>query len=911
MNATTDLKQTKFYGEVSPLLYGDTTNPKYLTSLRTCKNWIPTPQGALAKRPGTKFIGFRAAGSTAPSHLIPFVFSDGQAFVLEFNMRVIIGVPHGTIHFYQNGQSVGPGYQLLTVFSDIRMLPYLKFAQIGDTITICYGGQVPGVPAVAPQDLVHTPGAQTPWTIAATPLAIPTAAMPQNPSVNILPYNPATVYNVGDQASQTHVLWTSIQDTNTGNAPPAPALNPAGTGLNGNLFWTPSVDPAHPAVTRAWVLTAVVQDPNGVTFETVPSAITSGTGPLSTDRRVPLAFAGAFSVALPAGWSAKLFKLYASNGAAQIFGWLQDILPPTGLIQVYDVGAAPDYTRQPPHGTDPFLINGADSFPSVVGYLDQRRLFSATALRPITTNLSKVGDFYNYDNLNSPGSDTDAFNFDLASEVLEQMRSWVPMRRGLAMTGQGEWAIAGLTGGPVSRSSIDAKRQSRWGSSWLQPAVIGTGVIFNTAKSNMVRDLYPLYGLYADIWDGQDLSVLVRHLLDYHTIVDWAFQTVPYPVLWIVRDDGVLLSMTYQHAPPSFGQTLTEGVVAWAQHPTAPDMVFSLCVVPEPPEDALYLQTLRGAGGFACIERAFSPVPAASPYLPGVADVRYAKYLDSSVQYDGHNDQLGLAGILARIDSDPHPGSVNPADFQVGSLVRIGVGSAAFTASDAANPYGSAFVFDPENTLGLGPIKAHIVGFVSNVLVLAELDTALTPAQITAWAFGAGGGGTVWAIAKGQLTATHLSTYAVDSGLANGARGVSALVDGDRQIPAAWAGGVAFFQTPGVVINLGLAYNSDGEQLDAFHPSAEIRAKFMNLLRVGFQVAGTRSMWVGKDFDNLAEWEERQVSDNFSVMGLHTGFFEQFVTGEFNKNGRSVFRHFEPLPAIITSVLREMKLGDS
>lgn len=909
MNATTDLKQTKFHGEVSPLLYGDTTNPKYLTSLRTCKNWIPTPQGALVKRPGTKFIGFRAAGSTAPSRLIPFVFSDGQAFVLEFNMRVTIGVPHGTIHFYQNGQSVGPGYQLLTVFSDIRMLPYLKFAQVGDTITICYGGQVPGVPAVAPQDLVHTPGAQTPWTIAATPLAIPTAAVPQNPSVNILPYNPATVYNVGDQASQNHALWTSIQDTNTGNAPPAPALNPAGTGLNGNLFWTPSVDPAHPAVTRAWVLTAVVQDPNGVTFETAPSAITSGTGPLSTDRRVPLAFAGAFSVALPAGWSAKLFKLYASNGAAQIFGWLQDILPPAGLIQVYDVGAAPDYTRQPPHGTDPFLINGTDSYPSVIGYLDQRRLFSAAALRPITTNLSKVGDFYNYDNLNSPGADTDAFNFDLASEVLEQMRSWVPMRRGLAMTGQGEWAIAGLTGGPVSRSSTDAKRQSRWGSSWVQPVVIGTGVIFNTAKNNMVRDLYPLYGLYADIWDGQDLSVLVRHLLDYHSVLDWGFQTVPYPVLWIVRDDGALLSMTYQHAPPSFGQTLTEGVVAWAQHPPTKitDVIFSLCVVPEPPEDAVYLQTLRGAdGGFACVERAFSPVPAASPYKPGLADVRYAKYLDASVQYDGHNDQLGFPVATAAMDSVLNPGSINQADYRAGSQIRITItGAAPFVVADAANPYGSGFVFDPENTLGLGVAKAHIVGFVSTSVVVAELDTNVAePDHLSGIA--------VWAIAKGRLLAPHLAGSPLDSGLVNGARGVSALVDGDRQTPAVLDNtGLAFFQTPGVVINLGLAYNSDGEQLDAFHPSAEIRAKFMNLLRVGFQVAGTRSMWVGKDFDNLAEWEERQVSDNFSVMGLHTGFFEQFVTGEFNKNGRSAFRHFEPLPAILTSILREMKLGDS
>lgn len=923
MNETTALKQTKFYGEVSPLLYGDTANPKYAASLRTCKCWIPTPQGPLVKTPGTQFLG-NASTAGGAWKLIPFVFSDGQTFVLELGVKTTIGVQHGTINFWQNGQFVGTDgalhtgasarYQLLTPFSDIRMFPFLKFAQIGDTITICYGGQVPGVAAVAPQDLVHTGGALIPWTIGATPLKIPINNVPPAPAVNISAWLNTTTYAIGDQVSQNHILWTSIQDSNVGNSPPAAALNAAGTGLNGNLWWTPSVDPAHPAVTRAWVYTAKVQDPNGVTYETGPSAITSGTGPLSTDRKVPLLTNGGFTAPLPAGWTLLLYRLYASNGAAQIFGWLQDIAPPGIGTLVYDTGVAPDYTQQPPHGTDPFLINGADSFPSVIGYLDQRRVWSASALRPITTNLSKAGDLYNYDNLNSPGADTDAFNFDISSEVLEQTRAFRQMTRGIALTGQGEYTVAGLTGGPVVRSGTSTKRQSKWGSSWIDPIVIGTGLVFNTAKSNQVRDLCPLYGLYSDIWDGQDLSVLVRHLLDYHVIKNWAFQTVPYPVLWVLRDDGVLISMTYQHAPPSFGQTLTEGVVAWAQHPTATaDVLLDLCVVPEPPNDALYLVANRnGANGFVTIERAFSPVPAASPYVKGVADPRYAKCLNASVQYDGHNDQLGFPAATADMNSVAVPGSTNPANYQPGAQVVVHIGSATpFVASDALAPYGSAFVFDPENTLGLGPVKAHVVGFTDTSHVIAELDTACTQAQVTAF-FGAGVA--VWAIAKGQLAATHLSGIALDSGSVSGARGVSALVDGDRQIPAVWdvaGAGVAFFQTPGVVINLGLSYNSDVEQMDAFHPSAEIRNKYKNVHRIGVDIAGTRSLWFGKDSGNLTELPQRLTSDNYAVMGLRTGYFEQFVTGEYNKTGRAFIRHWEPLPAILSSITRELKLGDS
>lgn len=915
MNETFPLKQTKFNGEIDPNLWGDTSNPKYSISMRTCKNWIPSPQGAIVKRPGTRFIAITKNDAASPSRLIPFVFSDGQAFLLEFSNLIL--------RFYQNGQYVGVGglntgayYELVTTFTT-EMLPYLKFAQVGDTITICYGGQAGGLTpfGVAPQDLLHTPGAIGPWTIGATPLKIPITNVPVAPVVNISAYNPALVYNVGDQASASNVLWTAIQSgiTGAGNAPPAaPALNAAQTGLQGNLWWTPSVDTAHPAVLASWVFTAVVKDLNGVVFETAPSAVTSGTGPRSSDRRIPLLAAG-LTAGLPAGWTLQFMRLYIAIGQSLLFGFVQDFAYAGGTIQVYDTGQAPDYTRQPPKGTDPFLTAGVHAFPSVVGYLDQRRIFLDRTLDPMTMILSRVGDFYNFDNLNIPGSDTDAFNITLASEVLEQIRSFRALRRGIVLTGQGEWAVAGLTGGQVSRASNDPKRQSKWGASWIDPVVIGTGLLFNTAKSNQVRDLYPLYGLYADIWDGQDLTVTARHLFNYHTVKAWAFQSVPYPVLWIGREDGGWLSLTYQHAPPSFGQQLTEGVVAWAQHSTGSgsDQVEDAAVIPEPPDDALYVIVNRLVNGarHRYIERMSSPIPGPSPYQPGVADPRYGRYLDSRVNYDGHNDMLGLPAAVASFDSVANPGSVNPADYVIGKQIKIQVNSNIFVASDAAAPYGSAFVFDAENTLGLGSVKAHVVGYVDAQHVIAELDTTCTVAQISLWEDA--GGAAVWAIAKGQLTAAHLSGYALDSSDVAGARGVHALVDGDAQLPAVWAGGVASFLTPGVVITLGIAYNADGLLLDAFHPSAELRNKFGNVLRIGMEISGTRDMWVGKDFDNLVQMEQRQVSDEYNVMGLQTGYFETPIYGEFNKTKRAAFRHFLPLPAIVTSVLREMKLGDS
>jgi len=918
VNETFPIKQTKFSnGEIHPMLYGDTSHPKYAASLRTCLNWIPVPQGALVKRPGFKFIAPVKDSSYAP-RLIQYTFSDDQTFVLEVGNLYIrfyqrgryVGVD-GNLHTY--GDSYAGGYyEVVTPFTT-AMLPFLKFSSVGNVITIAYGGQAAGVAGIAPRDLTHTQGALTPWTISVTNLKAPVGAVTWTAAMldAIQPYAPAGVYNSGQltttTAGGTTLEWAAIQNgiTGAGQAPPNPpgVLNAAQTGLQGNLFWTPSTDTVHPGLDFGWVETVVFQDAQGVTYESAPSPELTLHAPLSTDR--PRVFVRA-TYTLAGGYTALYMRVYrrTKNGS---FGWVLDHVFTTPF---QDDGRAANYAIQPPAGTDPFLVNGVDSFPSVIGYLDQRRLWAGSALLPSSLFLSKIGDLYNYDNKNTPGADTDAMNLTLASEVLEQIRSFVPMRRGLLLTGQGEWAIAGQGGAPISRSNNDPKRQSKWGSSWRDPIVIGTGILFNTAKSNMVRDLYPLYGLYADIWDGQDLSVMARHLLDLHTIQDWAFQSTPYPVVWLVREDGYLLSLTYQHAPPSFGQQLSEGIVAWAQHTTGvgSDKFESVCCVPEPPEDAVYVGVRRFVnGGFLRnIERMDSPICPASPYTPGFSDVRYGRFLDASLTYDGHN----TTGTNATIDSVTNPGSNNIADYAAGKLVKVTTVTTPFVVADAANPYGSAFVFDPENLLGFNvsaAVSGRIVGFTSSTVVTIELDAPMTQAQVNIWRAGQN----AWALAKGQITLTHLLNYQWDSGDANLARGIITLADGDVQVPGAWVGGVVYLNTPAVVIHAGISYNGDVALLDAYHPNAEIRNKFKEVLRVGFEVANTRDMWAGKDFANLAQLQERTVLDAYSVMGLHTGYFETFVTGGWNKAGAACLRHFQPLPATLSSVLREMRLGDS
>jgi hypothetical protein len=78
-------------GEVSKLVQQRTDMERYPSFMRYMRNCIATPQGPALGRSGTRFQ-HRARSNSKYSHIVPFVFSDEQANMLEFSdftMRVL------------------------------------------------------------------------------------------------------------------------------------------------------------------------------------------------------------------------------------------------------------------------------------------------------------------------------------------------------------------------------------------------------------------------------------------------------------------------------------------------------------------------------------------------------------------------------------------------------------------------------------------------------------------------------------------------------------------------------------------------------------------------------------------------------------------------------------------------------
>lgn len=137
-------------GEWSPLAYGRSDLAKYKNALATCLNYVPTSQGGLTRRPGTRFVA-EVKNSANAVRLIRFEFSITQAYVLEFGPSYI--------RFYTNDgrleSSPGVAYEVATTYT-AGELQALYFTQSADVLYIAH-------PAHPPAKLLR--GGSLSWTL--------------------------------------------------------------------------------------------------------------------------------------------------------------------------------------------------------------------------------------------------------------------------------------------------------------------------------------------------------------------------------------------------------------------------------------------------------------------------------------------------------------------------------------------------------------------------------------------------------------------------------------------------------------------------------------------------------------------------------------------------------------------------
>lgn len=215
-----------------------------------------------------------------------------------------------------------------------------------------------------------------------------------------------------------------------------------------------------------------------------------------------------------------------------------------------------DTSDTPKEDWNPFADG---NHPATVAFHQQRLVLGGTASSPQSFYLSRTGDFENF-RKSRPLMDDDPVEYVLASGSIDAVQ-WVESFGDLLVGTSGAEYKATGEGGVITAKSVNITSQSYWGSAGLAPIIVGNSVLHVQRHGAHVRDLF--YSLEKDGYAGNDLSVMAPHLFEGHSLVQWAYQQSPGSRVWIVRNDGVLLCLTYmkEHDISGFTRHVTDGEV--------------------------------------------------------------------------------------------------------------------------------------------------------------------------------------------------------------------------------------------------------------------------------------------------------------------------------------------------------------
>lgn len=125
----------------------------------------------------------------------------------------------------------------------------------------------------------------------------------------------------------------------------------------------------------------------------------------------------------------------------------------------------------------------------------------------------------------------------------------------------GEWTVSGSSlNTPVTPGGVKANREGTFGAARVPPCQAGPAILYVQRSGKKVREM--AYRLESDAYTSRDLTLLSAHLGEAG-ITQLAYVQEPDPMLFCVREDGVLLAMTYlpEQDVCAFARIVTNGAV--------------------------------------------------------------------------------------------------------------------------------------------------------------------------------------------------------------------------------------------------------------------------------------------------------------------------------------------------------------
>lgn len=348
--------------------------------------------------------------------------------------------------------------------------------------------------------------------------------------------------------------------------------------------WTLTTPTFAPSISAPGTPTAVATTGTGSTsYRYRVSAVSSATGEESLPSSPSAAITNDLSLAgnkNTVSWSAVsgaeryiVYKL--DNG---VYGYIGG----TSGTSFVDENITADLADTPQTGYNPFT--GAGNYPACSTFVDQRLAFASTLSNPQAIWLSQSANYENF-GFSRPRKASDGFEFRIRARQVNQIKAMLQSRGLMVLTSGGEWVVSGGPDEYLTPDNVVVKNQGYRGAADVQPIVVGNTVLFAQRIGGVIRDFS--YEFAEDSFVGKDLTIMARHLFEYKAIKSWAYAQSPWSIVWVVMDDGSLVSMTYMKEHDVWG---------WTRHQT--DGVFEdVVAIQEGNEDVPYFVVRRTING--------------------------------------------------------------------------------------------------------------------------------------------------------------------------------------------------------------------------------------------------------------------------------------------------------------------------
>ncbi len=835
-------------GEFGPLVYGRVDSDRYRTGLAVCKNYVSTLQGALDRRPGTAFVA-RVKNQIRKPRLIPFEYSTTQAYVIEMGVS--------NFRFYKDN-----GLVTLTPLN-------ISGATNAGTVTITCSGH-----GYSNGDKVVISGIVGMTELNSREFVV-TNSIPASNTFQLLDIDGTTP--VDSSAYYAYVSGGTV----------AKVYEVAHSYSFSEFFdvkYTQSADvlylthPSHPprklsrTAHTAWTLTDIdfLDGPylatNTTSTTLTPSAFAPGTGVTLTASAVTGINGDTGFQTTDVGRLIRI-KQGSTWGYVKITGRTS-----TTVVTVTVLSTLTDTTAKATWRLG--VWSATTGYPSCVVFFEDRLFFAGVTDSPQRLDGSCSGDYENFAPTSTAEviANNNAVGFALNSNDVNAIRWMTSDEKGLLVgTLGGEWTVKPSSQNEaLSPTNISAKKATSYGSADIQPVQSGKSTIFVQRSGRKLRDMSYFYDV--DGFRASDLNVLSHHITG-EGITQLAYMKEPQTIVWAVREDGVLLSMTYERDIESFK-------VGWSRHILGGTsdskgthaLVESIAVIPSADglRDELWMVVKRYVDG---VERWH--VEYLTNFFEETDDQNDGYFVDGGATYD---DPLLVVGFSISGGGQITLTTTSSHGYSNGDSVRI----SGITGGTGWVDQIEGRSFEIENVTGTTFRLANL--FVSGFSTLPE----------------------------GNVYSRKLVTTISGLNFLEGET-LSVLADGAVVEDLEVVGGRATLPYSAATVHLGYSYNSDGQilRLDAGAADGTAIGKTRRMHRVGMMLHRTTGLKIGRDFDSLDDVVFRTSADDVNQpVPLFSGIKTFEHDADYDLENQFCWRQSEPLPGKILAIMPQMVTQD-